>query len=267
MPAVQTTPVQQVRSASPPPAARSPHLGLGVELLRTVTPGPVELPETAEHRIKIHASRPVRGNCGQHAFVYRRGDVDILPAGTGDRWVEYDPGLSIILRLSPALLSRAAAELGLSQDRASISARHQFRDPLIEHMAWAFETERAAGFPNGLLFSQSMGLSLALHLLGRYPAPVTRVRKLSPRQQRLLTEYIEAHLDRDLGITKLATVAGLSATHLKSLFKSSLGVPVHQYVVERRVLRAKQLLLQGQSSTASIALEAGFSVDPRQPTS
>jgi AraC family transcriptional regulator len=238
---------------------RVSHLGLGVELLERRAPGEVELRESVDHRLKVHASAPVRGSCSHQRFVYTRGDIDILPAGGAERWVEHDAGVSILLRLSPVLLSRAAEELGLSRDRVGLAVRHQLRDPLIEHIGWALEAERSAGFPNGLLFSESMGLSLALHLLGRYPVPVARRRKLSLQKLRLLTDYIEANLNGDLSLLQLAGVAGLSASHLKPLFKSSLGMGVHQYVVQRRVMRAKELLLRGRSSTASIALELGFS--------
>jgi AraC family transcriptional regulator len=37
-----------------------------------------------------------------------------------------------------------------------------------------------------------------------------------------------------------------------------MGLPVHRYVVERRVERARQLLLRGDRSMGDIAIEAGF---------
>jgi AraC family transcriptional regulator len=71
-------------------------------------------------------------------------------------------------------------------------------------------------------------------------------------------EYIEAHLDQDLTLSELATVAGFSVSHFKPLFKHAVGVPVHRYVVERRVELARRLLVTGRLTMAEIAVEAGF---------
>ena len=71
-------------------------------------------------------------------------------------------------------------------------------------------------------------------------------------------EYIEAHLDRDLALEHLAAVARFSPSHFKVLFKRSTRMPVHRYVVERRVERARVLLLQGRRTLSEVALEAGF---------
>jgi AraC family transcriptional regulator len=45
---------------------------------------------------------------------------------------------------------------------------------------------------------------------------------------------------------------------LKALFPQSLGLPVHQYVMRRRVERAKRLLLSGEAPISETALAAGF---------
>jgi AraC family transcriptional regulator len=71
-------------------------------------------------------------------------------------------------------------------------------------------------------------------------------------------EYIEAHLDQRLTLTELAALADLSVPHFKVLFRATLGVPVHRYVVQRRVERAKTLLLRGRLNASQIALETGF---------
>jgi AraC family transcriptional regulator len=232
-------------------------LGLQVEL-RTTSAGMVELKALPDHLLKVHAGPPVRGGCRSHRFLYTRGDVDILPAGFSDAWHEDQTNTSVMLRLSPLLLRRAAEEMGLGPDRAGLEARHQIRDPRIEHVAWALEAERRAGYPSGRLYTESLGLALAVHLLGRHPAPVTLPPGLSKPQLRRLTEFIEEHLDQDLSLERLAGVVGVSASHLKTLFKRSTGLPVHEYVVQRRVERAKALLVRGELPASQVALEAGF---------
>lgn len=216
------------------------------------------LPESDQHRLKMHASGPVRGSCAAHTFVYLRGQLDLMPPGYSDRWTEEDPSLSLIVKLPAALLSRAAEDLGLDPSRASIDYRHQFSDPQIEHLVWALEADRSAGSPHGVLYADCLGHALAVHLLGRYRAPGGAARGLDRSRLRRVTDYIEAHLERDLTLAELARVASLSGSHFKTLFKASVGLPVHAYVIQRRVERAKMLLQDGRLSAAQVALDSGF---------
>jgi AraC family transcriptional regulator len=243
----------------PLPVQETPRSRLGLRVdLHTTRPGRVELAAVPDHRLKIHAGPPVRGACQFHRFEYARGDVDIYPAGTSDIWQEDGASTSVMIQLTPALLRRAAEEMGLNPDRAGLEPRHQFRDPQIEHIAWALDAERRAGHPAGLLYTESLGLALAVHLLGQYPATQALKPGLSAAQLRRLTDFIEAHLDQDLTLTRLAAVADVSASHLKTLFKRSTGLPVHAYVVQRRVERARVLLAHSDLPMSQVALESGF---------
>jgi AraC family transcriptional regulator len=57
-----------------------------------------------------------------------------------------------------------------------------------------------------------------------------------------------------------AAVVQLSVYHFARQFKAATGLPPHQYVIARRVERAKQLLQAGTDlSLADVALRAGFS--------
>jgi AraC family transcriptional regulator len=232
--------------------------GLRVDV-RITAPGMVELGRASEHRLKIHAAAAVRGRCEAHTFVYRRGDIDIHPAGYHDVWEEFDSNESIVLGLSPPLLQRAADDMGLDAARIGLEPRFQFRDPQIEHVAWALAAERRSGSPNGSLYTESLGLALALHLLGRYKSTVAVQRGLSRIQLRRVTAYIENNIEQDLSLATLAHVAHLSASHFKTMFKRSTGFPVHEYVIRRRVDRAKNLLTRGDLAASQVAAEAGFS--------
>lgn len=246
----------------PPPAtlleARRPRVGLRVDY-RTGERGVVEVTPQADHRLSVHAGPPIRSVCHNHRFQTTRGDVDIVPAGTSASWTEDEPGTSLVLWMPPALLRQAAQDMGLDPARAGLEPKYLVRDPRIEHIAWALEAEQQAGFPNGRLYTDSLGMALAAHLLSSYSAPVEVRQGLSKVQLRRLTDYIEDHLDQDLSLEKLALVAQVSASHLKTLFKRSMGLPVHAYVIQRRVERAKALLVSGQRSVGEVALEAGFS--------
>lgn len=75
---------------------------------------------------------------------------------------------------------------------------------------------------------------------------------------RTLTDFIETSLDQPLRLADLATVAGVSVTRLKTLFRNSTGMPVHQYVIRRRVECARALIATTAMPLAQVALAAGF---------
>ena len=57
----------------------------------------------------------------------------------------------------------------------------------------------------------------------------------------------------------MAAVARLSPYHFARQFKAATGLPPHQYVIARRVERAKHLLQGGGLTLAQVAARAGFS--------
>jgi AraC family transcriptional regulator len=82
---------------------------------------------------------------------------------------------------------------------------------------------------------------------------------LSRRKLKDVLEYIHQNLDAGLTLRDLAAVAHLSPYHFARLFKTSTGLPPHQYVIARRIERAKQLLRGGEElSLAQVAARAGF---------
>ena len=77
---------------------------------------------------------------------------------------------------------------------------------------------------------------------------------------RAVVEYVEEHLDASPTQEQLAAVARLSPYHFARQFKTATGLPPHQFVILRRVERAKQLLLAAtELSLAEVAAHAGFS--------
>lgn len=81
---------------------------------------------------------------------------------------------------------------------------------------------------------------------------------LAPVALRNVLEYIEAHLGEPLLLCDLATQVSLSEYHFARMFRQSMGVAPHQFVMQRRMARAKALLLSSNRSLTDIALACGF---------
>lgn len=72
-------------------------------------------------------------------------------------------------------------------------------------------------------------------------------------------EFIEANLFAPLNLADLAGLVNLSTRHFCRAFRSFTGSSPYEYILRRRVERASQLIRQGDSSLAQVALSVGFS--------
>jgi AraC family transcriptional regulator len=81
-----------------------------------------------------------------------------------------------------------------------------------------------------------------IHLLRHYSEVVQIImpenRSLTYSQLQQAIDYIHAHLNRDLSLAELASVVNISPTYCASLFKRTMGISPHQYVIQRRVKQA-----------------------------
>jgi AraC family transcriptional regulator len=82
---------------------------------------------------------------------------------------------------------------------------------------------------------------------------------LAPVALRNVLDYIEAHLAQPLLLSDLAAQVALSEYHFARMFRQSMGVAPHQFVMQRRMVRAKDLLLNSTLPLTDIALACGFS--------
>ena len=73
-------------------------------------------------------------------------------------------------------------------------------------------------------------------------------------------DYIEMHLqDRDLSLQAVSEKVGLSVSYFSQLFKTEKRIGMSNYVTERRIQRAQDMLMNSGLKTEDIALQLGFS--------
>ncbi|KQB53160.1 AraC family transcriptional regulator [Pseudomonas endophytica] len=81
---------------------------------------------------------------------------------------------------------------------------------------------------------------------------------LAAHQRRQLVERIEHSLAEPISIGQLAAQCALSPYHFARMFRESFGVPPHQYVLARRMARARDCLRNSSLALGDIALACGF---------
>ena len=81
--------------------------------------------------------------------------------------------------------------------------------------------------------------------------------RVDPKMEEVL-KYITRHLEEDLSVDALARQFYLSRYYLMHRFKAVTGYTIHQYVSQKRLLRAGELIRQGVP-VMKAAEQAGFS--------
>jgi AraC family transcriptional regulator len=217
------------------------------------------------HNVSMQVGRPLLVTSRCNGESVRRlqvpGDVKIVPPGVPRVWETESSTVKLSMYLSPALMFSTADAMGVDPDRVEIAPQLHVRDPRIEHIGWAVKAELETPEPLGRLYGDGLGLALAAHLLRKYvPArTVSDTGKLSHRRLARVFDFVQTNISSDLSLCELAQIAGVSPSHFKTLFKQTVGVPVHQYVIRRRVEYAAELLQSGDPPLADVALQAGFS--------
>jgi AraC-like DNA-binding protein len=95
--------------------------------------------------------------------------------------------------------------------------------------------------------------------LSSLPSAGRAKRGLSHGALQRIEEHIEAHLDSALDIDELAAIVRMSSSHFTRSFHKSVGVTPHRYVIQNRVMRARELLATTNLPLSEIALATGFS--------
>ena len=81
---------------------------------------------------------------------------------------------------------------------------------------------------------------------------------LTRSNEQKVADYVEANLDRNIGLNDLAQLAGLSRFHFLRAFKKTTAETPYQYLLRRRIERAQALLTEGSLSVTEIASAVGF---------
>jgi len=203
------------------------------------------------------AERRSRG-VTRHCLVRHAGMVDLLPRGTTFEEVSWRGQASecISVTLGDAqLVERLGAATPLEPERLRLG----LVDAHVVDLVQRLRAQAVAGQPWGTLYVESLSLALASYVRARYTGPVSvDERGAGALPVESLVAFVEENLGSNIGLVELAAIGGYSANHFARLFKRAFGRSPHQYVVERRIERAKAILRDPRRSLAEVALECGF---------
>lgn len=201
--------------------------------------------------------------------VARRDTIWLSPPGWRGGSLEIAEDMTGILHIYLPLSRFAPNGLGAEIEEPGIdtlSYECAFEDPLLAEIARAIASELQAQTAAGSLLVETLSSSLAArlvqkHFSGSSNRPARRHTWGGLDQRRLIRvlDHIEANLEGDLTIDRMASIACLSRYHFARAFKQAVGQSPHRYVSSKRLERAKALLIQGDRSLVDIALALNFS--------
>lgn len=218
---------------------------------------------TTHHMIGIGCSEPVRT---EHMIEGKRlrhhsgpGCLCICPAGARHFTAFDDPMEGVVLQVSPECLTLAMADL--AAHTGTLVERMDGQDPVLTRIARVLEAEAAANHPGGMLFWGSVTDDLLEHLAAHHlsTAPASPQGRMHASALKRLEDFIQSNLAEPLDLDSLAAVVGCTRFHFARLFRATVGVSPHRYVVRRRLQRARSLLRVGEDSLAQVAAATGFS--------
>jgi AraC family transcriptional regulator len=229
--------------------------------------------ETIEHQHTMHViaaglSSSSENSSGERWLDGKRtremrnlGDIAVIPAGISHRCNWNTSVQFMVLAIEPVILKQVADDL-IDRDRIELISHFMTEQDLLVQGIFLALKEEVSGKMMGHLFVDSLKTTLAIHLLRKYCTAKPNLsifeNGLSRSKLQQVTEYINEHLDRDLKLIEIAAIAQMSPYHFLRLFKQSLGITPHQYILQRRIEEAKYLLQHSELSLAAIASKVGF---------
>jgi AraC family transcriptional regulator len=187
--------------------------------------------------------------------------VCLVPAGqpVGALWEKELEVVGIDLR--PDFVLQTALENNFSPNFEFIET-YQMKDKMLQHIGLALLEEAMSETPVGRLYAESLSQTLIFHLLKNYSnANSTKenlIGGLSGYKLRRVTEFINENLEQDLTLGEIAEVADLSQFHFTRVFRQTTGLTPQQYVMQRRIEQAKQLLAVSDLPLVEVSLRTGF---------
>jgi AraC family transcriptional regulator len=164
--------------------------------------------------------------------------------------------------VSQASLDEFAFDQGVRRINELASSRIAFQDRVLWGLANALLDSVERVNERSTLFIDHVALTFCAHVMRTYGKALLRDDRpaggLSPWQLRRVLDFIAAHLNEDPSIAELARECGLSSGYFSRAFRQTTGVTPHQWLIRRRVERARQLLLGNGLGLADIALVCGF---------
>lgn len=134
-------------------------------------------------------------------------------------------------------------------------------DAVLGRLAVALANSPKVHGPCAPIYSESLTFAMLARLMETLSRAehltLTRSGLASWRLRRAI-DYIEANLNKQIRLRDIAEHTGLSRMHFAAQFRVSMGLSPREFVLQKRLERAKQMLRDQRLPLVKVAFEAGF---------
>ncbi|WP_300057393.1 AraC family transcriptional regulator [uncultured Roseobacter sp.] len=192
-----------------------------------------------------------------------RGQFALCPPNFANR-IEVRTRHRIRMFALPAdQLSSIAERAGLNfSDDLNTLHSAPFNSKRLDFLSGSLWSEAAHNEVYGGLLADSLLTLITVELYRlsqRKTRDMQRTTKLDDAKLKTVFEYMKAHPNAKSSLADLSALVGLSEYHFLRCFKESMGTTPHQYLMERRIAEAQNLLATTKLSLADVAIDSGFS--------
>jgi AraC family transcriptional regulator len=168
----------------------------------------------------------------------------------------------VVCALDSALVSALDSELEHRPD-GELRLQANFQDPAAQQLMTLLVADANEGYTTEKLYTEHLAQALVVRalFLGRQAKPQTNTRLTSALPGHILRRIIERmrYFNCDLSLQALANESGYSRVHFVRMFKAATGSSPHNYLLNLKLERARELLRNPSMSLIDIALDCGFS--------
>ena len=188
----------------------------------------------------------------------------MIPSDRSSTWdVAGDPEVQLVYLRRGTIDELAVDAFDTDPRDVYVEPRLGFDDPVLEPLVVSMLDAARLGMrlPTSGLWADHVVRLIGLELLRRHSNVERRSisgSDMTPTRLHATCDYIEANLTADLSLGGIASAVGVRPHRLARDFRDRTGVPLHQYVLGRRVERAALLLRSSDTPIAMIAIECGF---------
>ncbi|MES0861967.1 AraC family transcriptional regulator [Ruegeria sp. SCPT10] len=185
---------------------------------------------------------------------------EVSSAQTGETvFISYDPGK--MLSQAQSVSNGSLRELCFASDLI---------DPAIGALAQEMRRYFLSGRVEGEAYMEHLVSCIELRLIasmtGRSMSVGRENERISKHEFDAARAAIEDRLEGPISVTDLALYSGMATTRFAKAFRNTAGISVYQYILDRRIARATNLLVSQSDSLADIAYACGFSSQAHMTT-
>lgn len=237
--------------------------------------GETPAPATPDYAIGVTNKGAVRGPCRINGKLYKSQSLiahqtcTLLSPMHDISWAwqpltnNIKQTENIVLHLSHKLFQQNLTETYDKEFRCIEQiSKPSVEDPLVVTIVHNIRTEYSNRNPLGSLYIDAALNMLVVHLLSHHCSysykPIKDKGGLDPLVLCRVIDYVRTEFNQNISLDTLASLANMSGYHFARSFKKSMGLTPHQYLLQCRIDRARELLSQTQLSVAQVALAVGY---------